>query len=138
MDFREIDLFDSTSFFLAWSFLNFLAHFKVHILTNSIHLEMWSSVVQADNIPITEKFIPEQMDLEEDIGGLKKMTFKPPDLSDEEKYSIQMPEIHKCDGCMAIAYTLHTQLQIKHLKNQHIKQFRIPESQLLDLFGNFF
>ena len=81
--------------------------------------------------------MPEQMDLEEDIGGLKKMTFKPPELSDEEKYSIRMPEIHKCDACMAIAYTLHTQLQIKHLKNQHIKQFRIPESELLDLFGNF-
>ena len=99
---------------------------------------MWSSVVMAENIPITEKFSPEQLDLEEDeVGGLKKMTLDLNELSDEEKYSQQMPQIHKCDGCMAVAYTLSTQFQIKHLKNQHIKQFRIPESQLLDLFGNF-
>ena len=102
---------------------------------------MWSStvLVMAENIPITEKFSPEQLDLEEDIeGGLEKITLDLNELSDEEKYSQTMPEKHKCDGCMAIAYTLHTALQIKHLKNQHIKQYRIPESQLLELFGNFF
>ena len=101
---------------------------------------MWSStvLVMAENIPITEKFSPEQLDLEEDIeGGLEKITLDLNELSDEEKYSQTMPEKHKCDGCMAIAYTLHTSLQIKHLKNKHIKQYRIPESQLLELFGNF-
>ena len=102
---------------------------------------MWSStvLVMAENIPITEKFSPEQLDLEEDIeGGLEKITLDLNELSDEEKYSQTMPEKHKCDGCMAIAYTLSTSLQIKHLKNKHIKQYRIPESQLLELFGNFF
>ena len=89
---------------------------------------MWSStvLVMAENIPITEKFSPEQLDLEEDIeGGLEKITLDLNELSDEEKYSQTMPEKHKCDGCMAIAYTLHTALRIKHLKNQHIKQYRI-------------
>jgi len=100
---------------------------------------MWSStvLVMAENIPITEKFSPEQLDLEEDIeGGLEKITLDLNELSDEEKYSQTMPEKHKCDGCMAIAYTLHTSLQIKHLKNKHIKQYRIPESQLLELFDD--
>ena len=30
---------------------------------------------------------------------MKKMTFTPPQLSDEERYAVYMPDQHKCDGC---------------------------------------
>ena len=36
--------------------------------------------------------------------GVEKLTFKTPDLTDEESFSHFLPESMKCDACRAIAY----------------------------------
>jgi len=36
--------------------------------------------------------------------GMQKMTFKTPNISDEEKHSNFMPEQLKCDACRIVAY----------------------------------
>jgi len=38
------------------------------------------------------------------LDGTQKMTFKPPNVSDEEKHSNFMPEQLKCDACRVVAY----------------------------------
>ena len=39
--------------------------------------------------------------------GLHKMTFNPPALSEEDKHQVHMPEYLRCDGCKAVAYSIH-------------------------------
>ena len=77
--------------------------------------------------------------MEEHIGGgMHKMTFSAPELSEEEQYAIHMPDQHKCDGCMAISYTLHMAFDEKHRHHSKDPAFVMDHGQVLDIFGKCF
>lgn len=64
--------------------------------------------------------------------GTQKMTFKPPNVSDEEKHSNFMPEQLKCDACRIVAYQLY--INFKQFNKAH-KNYKnnLPESEILDI-----
>jgi hypothetical protein len=64
--------------------------------------------------------------------GLTKVSFKTPDLTDEESYSLFLPESMKCDACQAIAYQLYKKFTDFNAKNKQFK-YKLPESEVIDL-----
>ena len=100
---------------------------------------MWPSEVNLYFTIFLSQLLPKNSILAQEIeelgGDLKKMTFSTPELSEDEKYAMHMPDQHKCDGCMAITFTLHMEFYIKH--QHHIKNpdFIMDHGQILDIFG---
>jgi len=45
-------------------------------------------------------------------GSEGSISFKTPDLNDEEAHSVHMPEHLKCDACTAIVYQVHVHVDI--------------------------
>jgi len=41
-------------------------------------------------------------------GGVQKLSFKAPDLTEEDSHSLFVPDDFKCDACVAVAYKVHT------------------------------
>ena len=42
-----------------------------------------------------------------DAKNLKKMTFKAPDLTEEDSHSLFVPAEFKCDACLIVAYQVN-------------------------------
>lgn len=57
-----------------------------------------------------------------------KMTFTPPPLSQEDKFEIHMPDYLKCDGCMAVTYSLSQAFEKRNSK-------LLPESEVIHIVG---
>ena len=66
--------------------------------------------------------------------GMQKMSFTPPQLSEEDQYAIHMPEYLKCDGCMAVSFTLHKAFEDKH-KNIKDEIWRMDDGDVIEIFG---
>ena len=45
-------------------------------------------------------------------GGAQKLSFKAPDLTEEDSHSLFVPDDFKCDACMVVAYQVHIGLII--------------------------
>ncbi|XP_070544672.1 marginal zone B- and B1-cell-specific protein-like [Ptychodera flava] len=60
-----------------------------------------------------------------------KLSFKTPDLSDEEAYSLHLPQELKCDACRIVAYTMKERFDAAHKKRPSLKV--LPESEILDI-----
>ena len=41
--------------------------------------------------------------------GAQRITFKPPQMDEEETDSLTLPDAYRCDACAAIAYQIETQ-----------------------------
>lgn len=67
--------------------------------------------------------------------GLKKMTFKAPDLNAEESHGRFLPDHLKCDACQAIAHQFYSKYKEFNDLHKHY-QFQLPESEVLDLTEN--
>ena len=69
-------------------------------------------------------------------AGMSKMSFTPPELSEEDKHQVHMPEYLRCDGCKAVSYSIHKAFEDRH---KHIKdpQWKLQEGDVLDIFGMF-
>lgn len=63
--------------------------------------------------------------------GMQKMSFKPPQLNEEEERSPHLLEEMSCDSCKAVAFQLHKTFQEGH-KNFKRQDYRLPESEVLD------
>ncbi len=66
--------------------------------------------------------------------GTQKLSFKPPQLDEEEERSPLIPDVQRCDGCFAAAHQMHLAFARAH-KNFRDSKKRLKESQILDLFG---
>ncbi len=71
----------------------------------------------------------------EEFPGHEKMTFTPPQLSEEDQHGIHMPDYLKCDGCMAVSFTLHKAFESKH---SHVRdqEWKLNDGDVIDLIGN--
>ena len=67
-------------------------------------------------------------------AGMHKMTFSTPQLSEEDQYSVHMPEYLKCDGCTAVSFTLHKAFEAKH-KNIKDQIWRMDDGDVIEIFG---
>ena len=67
-------------------------------------------------------------------GEMKKLSFTPPQLSEEEQHSAHMPEYLKCDGCLAVSFTLHRAFEDKH-KNIKDQTWRMDDGDVMEIFG---
>ena len=65
---------------------------------------------------------------------MQKMSFKPPQLNEEEERSPHLIEEMGCDSCTAVAYQLHKAFENGH-KNFKSKDKRLKESEILDRTG---
>jgi hypothetical protein len=74
------------------------------------------------------------MKVEKDVGGMQKMTFTPPQMSEEDNHAIHMPDYLKCDGCMAVSFSLHRAFENEHKKHVNF-EWRLSEAELLEKFG---
>lgn len=63
-----------------------------------------------------------------------KLTFKPPELTEEDQDSPHMPEHLKCDGCLAISFQINKALTKKH--EGRSENYRLSESQLADVLDD--
>ncbi|XP_002737512.1 marginal zone B- and B1-cell-specific protein-like [Saccoglossus kowalevskii] len=63
-----------------------------------------------------------------------KLSFKTPDLSDEEAHSLHLPTALKCDACRILAYSIRESFDEAHRKRPSLK--RLPESDLIDILEN--
>lgn len=61
--------------------------------------------------------------------NLEKISFKSPELNEEEQFSTHMPGGLECDACTAIAYQMKTQLEKAEIGGKRMK-----ESEYLDVF----
>ncbi|XP_077999365.1 marginal zone B- and B1-cell-specific protein-like [Glandiceps talaboti] len=60
-----------------------------------------------------------------------KLSFKTPDLSDEEAHSQHLPPELKCDACRILAYTMKEKFDAAHKKRPSLK--KLPESEVIDM-----
>ena len=66
-------------------------------------------------------------------SGTQKLTFKPPQLSEEEESSPLIPDQMRCDGCWAVAHQMHLASQAAHKNFKPSRRLR--ESDVLDITG---
>ncbi|CAK9300650.1 unnamed protein product [Gordionus sp. m RMFG-2023] len=64
--------------------------------------------------------------------NLEKLSFKPPNLTDEDHHSQHMPFALKCDGCMAIAYEMVKVFEEFNNKHPSMKK-NLPTSDIIIL-----
>ena len=77
----------------------------------------------------------QEIEVEEPGGaGMQKMTFTPPELSDEDQYAIHMPEYLRCDSCMAISYTMHKGFEKKH-NNVKDQKWKMDQGMVMEILG---
>ena len=70
----------------------------------------------------------------EDGGNRRRMTFTPPNLSEEDQHGIHLPQDLKCDGCMAVSFTIHKAFRDKH-RNIKDQLRKMPEEDVLETLG---
>lgn len=63
----------------------------------------------------------------------KKMSFKPPVLSEEEMRSWAIPEQLKCDSCLAVAYQIHSGFEEAHKHYASKPNHHLSESDILEV-----
>ena len=54
-------------------------------------------------------------------------------MTEEEAESNHMPDMYKCDGCLAVGYVIHTMFEEKH-KKRH-KTWKLDEVDVIDQVG---
>jgi len=96
-----------------------------------VALRVNAEEVEDDNEPLVD--VPDQPpepDPSEPRPGETKKTFKPPDLTEEEKDEIFLPQSMKCDGCQAIAIQWSKMFHKAHLHKK--KSFRLGEGAVIE------
>lgn len=73
---------------------------------------------------------PEEDDPSEARPGERKMTFKPPQLTEEEEKEVFLPKSMKCDGCQAVATQWDKTFAKAHLSRK--KDYRLDEGQVFE------
>ena len=74
------------------------------------------------------------MDFITEDENRNKISFKAPELSEEEERSPFFTSDMICDGCLAVAHQVDLALKHGH-KNYNNMDYRLKESDLLDLLG---
>ncbi|XP_046359843.1 marginal zone B- and B1-cell-specific protein-like [Haliotis rufescens] len=67
-----------------------------------------------------------------DDGSSGTLSFKTPELDDEDAYSFHMPSSLKCDGCRVIAHLMYSKFDKIHKNRPSVKT--LPEHEILDIF----
>ena len=93
-----------------------------------------------DDEDVKEEETPAQADYnlsnEEDLPpGTSKMSFKPPQLTEEQEKLNWMPDEMKCDGCLAVSYQIHATFARGHLHHEDNKEWRLHEGDVIDKIG---
>lgn len=69
------------------------------------------------------------------VGQDGKMTFKTPNITDEEAHSNFLPEQLKCDACRIVAYQLHLKFKTFNEMHRHYN-YNLPESEIIDIIDD--
>ena len=54
-------------------------------------------------------------------------------MTEEEAESNHMPDMYKCDGCLAVGYVIHTMFEEKHRKRH--KTWKLDEVDVIEQVG---
>ncbi len=65
--------------------------------------------------------------------GEKKMTFKPPQLTEAEEKEVFLPDSMKCDGCQAVATQWNRTFARAHLHKTG--EWRLDEGEVMMMMG---
>ena len=69
--------------------------------------------------------------------GTKKLSFKPPQLTEDQEKLNWMPDEMKCDGCLAVSYQLHLAFARGHLNHENNPKWKLSEGDIIERTGDF-
>ena len=64
--------------------------------------------------------------------GQTKISFKPPQLDEEEQESMVIPPVYRCDACRAVAFQVQRGFVAAEVKKQGHTNKRLREMELLE------
>ncbi|PAA74626.1 hypothetical protein BOX15_Mlig020811g3 [Macrostomum lignano] len=111
-----------------------LINFSFEVILISLVLFAPMVMCEMEESDVSPDELPEGMDPTNVPPGLKKFSFKTPQLSEEEQESLFFPQSLKCDGCIAVSYQIYTKFFNLYEKYKAKSQGRVKESDLLDAF----
>ena len=110
-------------------YLNFLLLGLLFTAVSNVAAEEDDIVEDEEDAPEIENMPPEAP------PGTKKMSFKPPQLSEEEEKLNWMPDMMKCDGCLAVAYQFHLAFSKGHVNRENNPKWRLTEGDVIERAG---
>ena len=58
--------------------------------------------------------------------GQQKISFKPPQLDEEESESVALPDVYRCHACAAVAYQVESQYVARTHRRRHRSRWYCP------------